>query len=108
MTDLSTASVRIPTYDEIGVRDPIFKRRAAITAVVEVEHHLRSIRVLSEFRVKVTDGDPGAVETAVRLPPGFHDPEVEMKQKQAGEYEWRFPGWTRWRLNEVPALWPGT
>ena len=107
MTDLSTTSTRIPTYDEIGVRDTILKHRAAITAVVEVRRHLHFAKVLPQFSVKVTDGDPGAVETAVRLPPGFRDPEVEMKQKQEGEYEWRFPGWTRMRLNEVPALWPG-
>lgn len=106
MTAVSPISTRIPTYDEMGVRDTIRKHRAAITAIVEVEHHLSSIKVLPQFRVKVTDGDPGAVETAVRLPPGFRDPEIEMKAKQAGEYEWRFPGWTRRRLNEVPALWP--
>ena len=107
MTDLSTSSTRIPTYDEIGVRDPILKHRAAITAVVEVGYHLRSVRVLPEFRVKVTNGDPGAVETAIRLPSGFRDPEIEMKAKQTGEFEWLHPGWTHRQLNDVPALWPG-
>ena len=107
MTDLSTTSVRIPTYDEIGVRDTILKHRAAITAVVEVAYHLRSVRVLPEFRVKVTNGEPGAVETAIRLPSGFRDPEIEMKAKQTGEFEWLHPGWTHRQLNDVPSLWPG-
>lgn len=107
MTDLSTTSTRIPTYDEIGVRDPILKHRAAITAVVEVEYHLSSVNVLPQFRVKVTDGDPGAVETAVRLPPGFQDPEIGMQAKQTGEFEGLHPKWTHRPLNDVPALWPG-
>lgn len=107
MTAVSPASDRIPSYEEIAIRDPRRRHRASITAVVEVEYHLRSVRVIPRFRVKVTDESPGAVETAVRLPPGFQDPEIEMKAKQPLEFEWRYPGWTKRCLNDVPALWPG-